>query len=115
MNPRPPVSTPTEPLFPYTTLCRYSNPAVELKSSRGTGMDVLAWDYALLSALNRFVDAAPAFDTAVVDAARNHLLKGGVLVAMLWWCWTRSEEHTSELQSLMRSSYAVFCLQNKIQ
>src|SRR3546814_2118843 len=28
------------------------------------------------------------------------------------WC-TRSEEHTSELQSLMRSSYAVFCLKNK--
>src|SRR3546814_10369764 len=27
--------------------------------------------------------------------------------------WSRSEEHTSELQSLMRTSYAVFCLQNK--
>src|SRR3546814_3833900 len=27
--------------------------------------------------------------------------------------WTRSEEHTSELQSLMRTSYAVFCLQKK--
>src|SRR3546814_4149196 len=28
-------------------------------------------------------------------------------------CWSRSEEHTSELQSLMRISYAVFCLKNK--
>src|SRR3546814_3617162 len=28
-------------------------------------------------------------------------------------CWTRSEEHTSELQSLMRISYAVFCLKKK--
>src|SRR3546814_10908217 len=28
--------------------------------------------------------------------------------------WNRSEEHTSELQSLMRISYAVFCLKNKI-
>src|SRR3546814_9367744 len=28
-------------------------------------------------------------------------------------CWSRSEEHTSELQSLMRISYAVFCLINK--
>src|SRR3546814_3178572 len=32
--------------------------------------------------------------------------------ARLWQCW-RSEEHTSELQSLMRISYAVFCLKKK--
>src|SRR3546814_1291339 len=31
------------------------------------------------------------------------------------WCWCRSEEHTSELQSLMRISYAVFCLKKKIK
>src|SRR3546814_9815854 len=31
------------------------------------------------------------------------------------WEWTRSEEHTSELQSLMRISYAVFCLKKKNQ
>src|SRR3546814_10091512 len=30
-----------------------------------------------------------------------------------WWIKKRSEEHTSELQSLMRSSYAVFCLKKK--
>src|SRR3546814_8115466 len=30
-----------------------------------------------------------------------------------WMQWVRSEEHTSELQSLMRNSYAVFCLQKK--
>src|SRR3546814_9634797 len=30
-----------------------------------------------------------------------------------WWCAARSEEHTSELQSLMRISYAVFCLKKK--
>src|SRR3546814_9506629 len=31
------------------------------------------------------------------------------------WAWTRSEEHTSELQSLMRNSYAVFCMKKKNQ
>src|SRR3546814_8494260 len=31
------------------------------------------------------------------------------------WCWSRSEEHTSELQSLMRTSYAVFCLKKTKQ
>src|SRR3546814_8108939 len=30
-----------------------------------------------------------------------------------WWSYRRSEEHTSELQSLMRISYAVFCLKKK--
>src|SRR3546814_10107288 len=38
------------------------------------------------------------------------LILGG---AMPWWNVTRSEEHTSELQSLMRISYAVFCLKKK--
>src|SRR3546814_4942872 len=39
-------------------------------------------------------------------------LSATVLFAVVWW--VRSEEHTSELQSLMRSSYAVFCLKKKI-
>src|SRR3546814_9683916 len=30
-----------------------------------------------------------------------------------WWFWDRSEEHTSEVQSLMRRSYAIFCLKKK--
>src|SRR3546814_889515 len=42
---------------------------------------------------------------------------GGTLAAGGWYKtptrWTRSEEHTSELKSLMRISYAVFCLQKK--
>src|SRR3546814_1058931 len=38
-------------------------------------------------------------------------LAGGLMALVIWL--TRSEEHTSELQSLMRISYAVFCLQKK--
>src|SRR3546814_5405493 len=42
-------------------------------------------------------------------------LSGRQFRTMLWFRWTRrrSEEHTSELQSLMRISYAVFCLKKK--
>src|SRR3546814_1510736 len=76
---RPPRSTRTDTLFPYTTLFR---------SSRGCGA---SWK----------ASSAPARCTAA-RAAR---------------CRTRSprrsEEHTSELQSLMRISYAVFCLKKK--
>src|SRR3546814_6985182 len=74
---RPPRSTRTDTLFPYTTLFR---------SSSNDG----------------FRCALPILRN-VVQRARN----GGSLA--------RSEEHTSELQSLMRISYAVFCLKQKTQ
>src|SRR3546814_6936112 len=44
-----------------------------------------------------------------------HVMLGVVTAVMLDVAWLRSEEHTSELQSLMRNSYAVFCLKNKKQ
>src|SRR3546814_2639694 len=44
------------------------------------------------------------------QAAANRLHDGGIFARA-----TRSEEHTSELQSLMRISYAVFCLKKKTQ
>src|SRR3546814_7894869 len=78
---RPPRSTRTDTLFPYTTLFRSLDPGVFIRSmaTRGT-----------LGGLSRA--AADAVD--LMD---------------------RSEEHTSELQSLMRISYAVFCLKKKKQ
>src|SRR3546814_2129136 len=50
-----------------------------------------------------------------VDAWRNSLRKKRALVPSLRHGLVRSEEHTSELQSLMRISYAVFCLKKKIK
>src|SRR3546814_8450475 len=76
---RPPRSTRTDTLFPYTTLFR-SVPA-------GHGID-------------------PA-------RAGAHLAPGADGAAQTGGAVARSEEHTSELQSLMRISYAVFCLQKK--
>src|SRR3546814_8489457 len=82
---RPPRSTRTDTLFPYTTLFRSHSLAVFplYRPDRRT--------------------ALPAFG--------NHIERGVPLrfKAGEW----RSEEHTSELQSLMRISYAVFCLKNK--
>src|SRR3546814_2795177 len=76
---RPPRSTRTDTLFPYTTLFR--------------------------SMLVALVDVSVARDEHVaVDRASDRV--GDFLVG-------RSEEHTSELQSLMRISYAVFCLKKK--
>src|SRR3546814_4932416 len=72
---RPPRSTRTDTLFPYTTLFR--SPCEVIPSNRtGSG-------------------------TGSTFAQGSRIL--------------RSEEHTSELQSLMRISYAVFCLKKKKQ
>src|SRR3546814_3891446 len=116
---RPPRSTRTDTLFPYTTLCRsgcdqrhkvaaipsrgrVDHAIVVVLGKAGTnganiGGDVLA----LLRAVSRQFDHLPR----VLEASqRRRFLAGG-----------RSEEHTSELQSLMRISYAVFCLKKKTQ
>src|SRR3546814_16047868 len=85
---RPPRSTRTDTLFPYTTLFR--SPAV-----REVGLDPIGEP-----ARNLAVDAQ-------IDAAKF----GRDAAARVGHA--RSEEHTSELQSLMRISYAVFCLKKK--
>src|SRR3546814_8718973 len=53
----------------------------------------------------------PSIDGAVPDDARDLVQEGEPLARL--GCRDRSEEHTSELQSLMRTSYAVFCLKKK--
>src|SRR3546814_8773720 len=90
----PPRSTLTDTLFPYPTLFR---------SLAAKGL----------------VESRPKTGTRVSPQAKWHLLDPDVLS----WIFefepgddllaSRSEEHTSELQSLMRISYAVFCLKKK--
>src|SRR3546814_4100222 len=91
---RPPRSTRTDTLFPYTTLFR---------SSRNTSASSspLPCMHASASIMHRCRGAA---------VSGGGELHGRGPVANL-----RSEEHTSELQSLMRISYAVFCLKKKKQ
>src|SRR3546814_2730167 len=83
--PRPPRSTRTDTLFPYTTLFR----------SLVAGPDRV-----------RDRERAPV-------ATWHGLVDGGTSAREVPGHWCRSEEHTSELQSLMRNSYAVFCLKKK--
>src|SRR3546814_1050643 len=99
---RPPRSTRTDTLFPYTTLFRSLEVDGMLRElSRGRkSMD----DFAKAFFGGRDGDwGVSPYNFADVVAALNS-------VAPHDW---RSEEHTSELQSLMRNSYAVFCLKKK--
>src|SRR3546814_8186816 len=96
---RPPRSTRTDTLFPYTTLFRSS--VADIKADCG----VAAGASSLSSAARFDTDCAGSIATGAISACDLALLADRII--------TRSEEHTSELQSLMRISYAVFCLKKK--
>src|SRR3546814_5419877 len=85
---RPPRSTRTDTLFPYTTLFRSSQIAkMAPNTANGTAVTTAS------GSIQRSYWAAKIRNTMTIP--------------------NRSEEHTSELQSLMRISYAVFCLKKK--
>src|SRR3546814_1023770 len=85
---RPPRSTRTDTLFPYTTLFRSDRPRLPDPPDRDPG--------------RRPADRVQGLRREGPARARHDLDQAH-----------RSEEHTSELQSLMRISYAVFCLKKK--
>src|SRR3546814_9288704 len=90
---RPPRSTRTDTLFPYTTLFR-SDPSLVEETLEARRNQVLV---PLFS-----ISPDPEMREAITALSRQKLASK-----------ERSEEHTSELQSLMRISYAVFCLKKK--
>src|SRR3546814_10233884 len=97
---RPPRSTRTDTLFPYTTLFRRP------------------WRHLFHLSQKLFALGALAL-AGVFGVAKGHLRHRWVSRWLLRYFTkidlfrARSEEHTSELQSLMRISYAVFCLKKK--
>src|SRR3546814_3196853 len=92
---RPPRSTRTDTLFPYTTLFR----------------SLLAYATLALAALLAVMLWLQ--ERALRARHFTRLLRALPPLTQLETLLFRSEEHTSELQSLMRSSYAVFCLNKK--
>src|SRR3546814_4518751 len=103
----PPRSTRTDTLFPYTTLFRSREPGDAVEGERLDLAAGQAWTQPQL--VRRAHDAL-----AVEVQIRGHPLEGAGAVEDDRR-QPRSEEHTSELQSLMRISYAVFCLKKKKQ
>src|SRR3546814_4669442 len=124
---RPPRSTRTDTLFPYTTLFRSQVVLACLIQVGGLGFVTLAVVAALTLgkkiSLKQQVLVLEAFNQTSISKIRHTafaVLKislgielAGTVILTLWWWPSRSEEHTSELQSLMRISYAVFCLKKK--
>src|SRR3546814_1621422 len=114
MTPGPPVSTHTEPLFPYTTLVRSAGdpggqPAGRVQPQRRdrAGPVPQRAPGRRLPVVDDLAAEVQGPASAHPDQVRGHARPGRDHGA------GRSEENTSELQSLMRISYAVFCLQKK--
>src|SRR3546814_6107425 len=106
---RPPISTPTDTLFPYTTLFRSRHRSCARDLAERPPRRPCRVSPARMSRTvsTSFPDRhhgreARQASPACSEAGRKTTRQLG-----------RSEEHTSELQSLMRISYAVFCLKKK--
>src|SRR3546814_1664096 len=100
---RPPRSTRTDTLFPYTTLFRSDLDSVR-PACQPPIADAGPHCSHVRQGLRSFHDATEhAIPLAQARTGAGHPRRAG----------DRSEEHTSELQSLMRISYAVFCLKKK--
>src|SRR3546814_4696575 len=112
---RPPRSTRTDTLFPYTTLFR---PLVQTGDEFLLHLRVPAVHRGFLDWTQLLGRHLPLASAGICTGRRQRRQPEKV------GSWSpgpslhqriRSEEHTSELQSLMRISYAVFCLKNKKQ
>src|SRR3546814_1616399 len=104
---RPPRSTRTDTLFPYTTLFRSAFAAAKLGTPAGKVDDAVRAYYESLG-------WGPGYKLPGTSHRTGHGIGlDGHEPVNLVRGETRSEEHTSELQSLMRISYAVFCLKKK--
>src|SRR3546814_2933481 len=109
---RPPRSTRTDTLFPYTTLFRSQSFGWHLANPHAA-----ATAFSGLLERELYDDAAHGIrlPTGAEIEREAKAVAGILLSAIKGGAFARSEEHTSELQSLMRRSYAVFCLKKKKQ
>src|SRR3546814_1528754 len=120
---RPPRSTRTDTLFPYTTLFRSplmaDAPQIPDEAETRARWGAFAWTEENAADARELISRYPQGRQAsavmgLLDLAQRQVgaetgTQGWLPVPVI----ERSEEHTSELQSLMRISYAVFCLKKK--
>src|SRR3546814_1052472 len=114
MDRRPPGTKRTDTLVPYTPLFRAAGGATAKPVARTSAAQVLRKS---ATPVRRVALQAPRAGRPAPITSRLHMLNQGsdqrLQLRLISHELHRSEEHTSELQSLMRISYAVFCLKKK--
>src|SRR3546814_2261081 len=108
---RPPRSTRTDTLFPYTSPFR----SILILARVLFGVPMAGGWLGLAIGVMLFIIGSLALGFLISTVARTQLqaMQLSFFYMLPSILLSRSEEHTSELQSLMRTSYAVFCLKNK--
>src|SRR3546814_6577724 len=107
---RPPRSTRTDTLFPYATLVRSLTGCRTLDQAMAVARVIKAQaPYLALCGVGGYEGLLHSDKAETTEARVSGFLDYLIDIAAA----SRSEEHTSELQSLMRISYAVFCLKKK--
>src|SRR3546814_2189652 len=116
---RPPGSTRTDTLCPYTTLCRsklqlrvgpfYCGKVEGILQLMGDGLKLISKEIIIPAKADK-----PIFWAAPVIFVATAAAFVALIPVAPGWVVARSEEHTYELQSLMRSSSAVFCCKKNI-
>src|SRR3546814_1363265 len=102
---RQPRSTRTDTLFPYTTLFRSVLAWCMQSQNREQALSIIKQQGCVWEDVEKILSVDAAWgDGTILTLAQ---------ICLGFAAYTRSEEHTSELQSLMRISYAVFCLKKK--
>src|SRR3546814_7115137 len=125
---RPPRSTRTDTRFPYTTLFRSLQVGdtitvsilgreieAKIASFREINWDTMGFNFVVIFAPGTLEDAPHSFMATISmpadeEPAFSRAVANAFPSVSVIRVKERSEEHTSELQSLMRNSYAVFCL-----
>src|SRR3546814_3029084 len=102
-------STRTDTLFPYTTLFR----SIDRQARDIPAHEQRAAVYVRLFSVQSFTHFLARFEIGNAFGVHLHRFPGARIAAGPCVTASRSEEHTSALQSLMRISYAVFCLKKK--
>src|SRR3546814_8066621 len=104
---RPPRSTRTDPLFPYTTLFRSDITALPMYRRAILGLGYLPQETSIFRGMTVEQNIGAVLELAEPDRIARERRLDELLDE--FGLTRRSEEHTSELQSLMRNSYAAFC------
>src|SRR3546814_8076955 len=114
---RPPRSTRTDTLFPDTTLFRSKSAVVTNSLNTADPIPGATITYTIVATVagSGSVSGLAISDDIPADTsyAQGSITLGGSALSDAADADARSEEHTSELQSLMRTSYAVFCLKKQ--
>src|SRR3546814_6490861 len=114
MRRRPPISTRTVTLFPFTTLFR-SDLGGRINADGSGGVNAVSGVVHYIQPGGSSLRSRGVYSEAELHADVLRRTDPDFYEDQVRRGYVRSEEHTSELQSLMRISYAVFCLKEKRQ